>query len=810
MPAPDVTYQSDNNPIDNTPGVLTGPVGNQTYYGLPDLTVSAAPRWQVGKNTGNHYLYARFIPGSGPGGEDGYVLGYNIGVYATGSRKGLEALAPDFSISENFADGDTPNAQLVTWNMNVPGFIASDFSAATGANGCGNWGNNFPALGNYIDNGFHYPRDTGTTDSTIDYIVARGGQCDATAVNNGTQTATLNFTGVDSSLNHYPTRRGSGGAVGTLVDPNNLDAPTNQWWISSKVIAIWIPTSDFTVGVTETFTNTVTLANAPSVTGQINPPSTDTADLQVRRTTGGGFTKRYVPADYYWNFPAGFTFAKRDAAYLGDSLVKDAAPGNLASARLGLTNTGDTPLSGHICEKIDNTRLTFVDARNYNKPNVDATKYHYDADTGIYNRYLAGTTANVVINWQLGVGGSNTSSSTWNSIDTVDANTETFVYSTPDNLSSAHRTATCENGDATWYNSIDDLTAAGHNLSEVTRVRGSYTNLPGGVYILSFIPFQVNNTFAYAANDQSSGDGNRTIAAGAAVNDTYAPNQAYMNNGNGVTPRSAILRIRDNEYVSVTKMAADPAETENEAVSAGSLINYQLQINATSTTSEHAATIRVWDVFPQHVTYVPGTSQLGGSVIADPTCFGEGVTPPAPAPFADNSVEAGFNACYWDIDSTVQLLDAGDPAGNLPLLTFQGYVSITAPNTTAILNATVVDSTNNAYADAEYQGANNAFRCPNKRICGFDSYNLVINATPGLVLNKVVDQKTIPVDGNYSYSLRYTMLGTGVQNLRILDVLPYTGDSRGSNYSGTAKLSGPIAKPVAGTGVPPTIADDDI
>ncbi len=805
MQAPDITYESDNNPIDTTPGVLNDAV---TYYGLPDLRVSAAPRWQVGKNTGNHYIFSGFIPGSGPSGEDGYVFGYNIAVYATGSRKGLEALAPNFSITENFSDGDMPNAQLVTWDMTVPGFAASDFSAATGANGCGNWNNDFHALGNHIDNAFYYTRDRGTSASTEDYAVAKGGQCDAAAVDNVTKTATLNLTGVDSSLNHYPTRRGRGGEAGTLVNPNDLDSPTNQWWISSKVVAIWVPSTDLTPDATETFTNTVTLANATSVTGQANPLSTDSSDTSITAvTTSGDFGKYYSPMEQQWDIPAGFTFAKRDDSILGDSQIKDAVSGNLVSARLNIRNSGVTALSGHVCEKIDNTRLTFFDARSYIKPN--STTKVYDADTGIHDRYLAGTTA-TVIDWQLGVDGNNISGGTWNNFDTVDPNTEIEIYSEPDNLSSAHRTATCEDGDATWYNSVNDLIAAGRSLSEVTRVRGKYNNLQGGMYILSFIPLRVNQQYAYDANDQSSGVPNRTIVAGTAVNNTYIPNQAYMDYGSGNKQSARLIRIRDNEYVSVTKMAADPAETENESVFAGSLVNYQLQINATSSISEHATTIRVWDVFPQYMSYVPGTTQLGGAVIADPTCFADGVTPPAPAPFAANSVEAGYTACYWDISATAKLLDVGDPAGNLPLLTFQGYISPTAPNMTAILNATAVDSTNNAYADAIYQNAGAAFRCAKNRRCGFSSYKLFINTTQGVVLNKVVDKGVIPVNDSYSYSLFYTALGSNLQGLRILDVLPYSGDLRGSNYNGSIDLTGPIAKPVADTGIPATIADNDI
>ena len=37
--------------------------------------------------------------------SDLYLVAYNIGIYAEGSRRGLEALKPDFTLEDNFDNG---------------------------------------------------------------------------------------------------------------------------------------------------------------------------------------------------------------------------------------------------------------------------------------------------------------------------------------------------------------------------------------------------------------------------------------------------------------------------------------------------------------------------------------------------------------------------------------------------------------------------------------------------------------------------------------------------------------------------------
>ena len=165
--APKVTYQSDGNPARSNPRTLNEPTHPSTpTYGAPVVTVSAAPRWKVKKTRAAGGSV--FIPRSGPGGQDGYLVAYNIGIYAEGSRRGLEALKPDFTLEDNFDNGAKfPNLRLVDWNIDVPGFARALMGAGK-HDGCGNWDYSLTRLGNGFDNTYFEVNDTGavSTDNT--------------------------------------------------------------------------------------------------------------------------------------------------------------------------------------------------------------------------------------------------------------------------------------------------------------------------------------------------------------------------------------------------------------------------------------------------------------------------------------------------------------------------------------------------------------------------------------------------------------------------------------------------------------------
>lgn len=813
---PSVSFESANNPRTDTPTVVTGPIGDETFYGAPTLKVSAAPRWLVAKKPAHNG--AAFVPGSGPNGENGYVLAFNIGLYAKGSRKGLEALQPNYTIAESFNDTDMPNARLIDWKVSVAGFADLPMGPGTepaAQNGCGDWHGQLVRLGNYFDNVHYHVSDWGATESTADnanYTVARGGTCKATAVDNTAKTATLELSGTDFSLQRYPTVEGRTGYSGTLVDVNNLEASTNQWWVASKSILIWVPVNDLTPSVTEKLTNTATLSGI-SVTGQTNPSSTAEAEASVTRSTGGAHSKIYT-TPRVWQLPAGERAATRDPNVTSDTVVNQVSAGQIVAARVIVSSQSPTNYgAGYFCEKIDNTRLALADMRAAPLSSSLAT-WVKDDDTGIMVLYQTGSAAATPITWSLGVDGNGTSGGTWDGRDTV---ADEYVHPATGGAT-GHASALCADTDATWYPSIAALEAAGRTLDEVTRVRGSYTSFQAASVVQAHIPLRVRATYAYSGTDTLSGGGTVSFTLGQSTAGAIVPNQSVWWQSNpfpkdpSILKRADALRITETEYARITKTAAMPHNNNGGQVMRGAHVTYQLQVNLSSTSSLQTTNVEVWDVLPQHVSYIPGSSRLGGTAIADPTCWPSGTTPPAPAPFADGSVADGYQACRWALaNQPVVLAPLGDPAADLPLLTFQGAVALDAPAGTALLNTSFADSTHNLLGKAQYKGAANGFQCASSgAVCSFSNWTLNVSGTAGIVLDKSVSAPQVPVETGFEYALEYASVGTTLHDLRLLDVLPFNGDGRGSGYTGSLRLSGPIAPPVAEAGPPATAADPDL
>lgn len=802
--APTVGFGSDGNTGTYTPTVLNGNYSGVQLYGAPTLTVSAAPRWKVVKTAATG---TAFLPGSGPGGQDGYVVPFNIGVYAEGSRKGLEALQPNFTIAENFNDADMPNARFVDWNINLSGFSSVPMGPGpepSQQNGCGDWRDQLARLGNYFDNTFYQVNDAGAVNSTAPPTVARGGTCMATAVEQMGKTATLEFAGTDFSLAHYPVKKGTGGPA--LVNAADADAPTNQWWVASKSVLIWVPLSDLTPNVQEFLTNQATLSGT-SVTGQTNPPSNSSADAGVTRFDGGNFGKVYSQASNVGWDPAvvnPLRPAACDPNVTGDCHVNQVAPGQLVASRLYAEANAASFSNGYICDKIDNARFTLADIRASAGPAWPRV----DANTGIVVRYFAGTASTTPLTLQLGVGGNGIAGGTWATRSNVVS--EYPAPSHPSQSSGDQALSSCGDADATWYNSIADLITAGRSLAEVTRVRATYTTFGAANGVMLYIPLTVNANYAYAATE--TGGTTHTLAAGASTVGSIAPNQAmWLHSSSSANPSKAsdALRITQTEYAQISKRALAPHGTNNGQVSRGAYVSYELQVNLTSTTNPHTASnVIVWDVLPDQVDYVPGSSTWGGAPLADPTCTAAGTTP-ASGPFAANSVSPGFKACFWALGSQpVVEAPRGDATGNLPVIGFKAVVSLNAPAGTPLLNTSFADSSGNLLFKPLYSTSAQGFACTASTVpCSYGNWALNVSSATGVAVNKAVSAGVVIPDTGFSYDVAYAAAGADLAAVRVLDVLPYSGDSRGNVFSGTLQLTAPIATPVADAGPPAYGAD---
>ena len=773
LDAPTITFESDNNAATSTPTIAND---GSTTFGMNQLRLTSSPQWDLTKESLRGGL---FIPKSGPAGEDGFVLGFNIGIHATGSRKGLEALNTAY-FTDNYDDPEFPNARLVNWNINSPGFsVVSN----TGPSGCAGWQTAQTAVGNYFDNGHYFPRDF-NNGSGAATVIANGGTCFAQSVNNTLHTATIDLMGVDWSLEQYPTRKGTNAAGTVLINAANLDDPTNEWWVGSKSLLIWVPMGDVPAdGVTRLLTNEAYLFGT-SITGQANvepvlTAADNTENSGVRNTVEGSMSIRYVPLKS--NNPLGLDLAPRDPNVTGSSHVNQASPGQVMDTQIATYNTGTTSFgAGMFCNKIDNSRLTFLNRT----PTVAAYSVTgssvLDPDTGMITRPLSGNISDIAnLNFQLGVGGTGASNGGWDSYSGVGSE-----YSHPSTSGSTNADSGCGDADATWFDSIVALEGAGHSLQDVNRVRGKYDSFTAGAKYLHYLPLRVRDTYAYSGTDNVAG----AFAANDSTLDSYSTTILMWQRGTGlgdVESGDAAL-IFNNEFIEISK--SSPSHPDGSLASPGAQINYELQVNATTSGAAHTTDVIVWDVLPDNLSYSSGSSMLGGVAIADPVCTTSGLPT---ATFPLGTVPAGHSACKWELlNQLATKTTPGNAAGHLPVLSFAATVSVSAATNDQLLNTSFADSTDNAKQKAFYDGVGRGFVCKTRQNCSFSNWLLNVSANPGIVLNKSVDQTLVTSDSSFSYMLNYGVIGNSLPNVRLLEILSYPGDSRGSNFSGSLSLSG--------------------
>ncbi|RUP27629.1 MAG: IPTL-CTERM sorting domain-containing protein [Curvibacter sp.] len=779
---PIATLSTTSGSSSSTPTSVSGALGAGTVYGLSALTVSAAPRWNLAVNDGSGWVASA----TGPNGEDGVVFRWWLGIYAMGSRKGLEALANPYTINYNFNNPNFPNARLMNWNVTASGSSAN--LSPSGQNGCGDMWYQIYMGGVTVDRSD--PHDLGVVDNSSDYgTVARGGTCDAVVIDNSTKTATLSLNDTDFSLNFYP----------SYVDPLNLDAAGNRWWAAYKSVAVWAPLTDLPYGTTKNNSSSGSLS-ATSVTGQANiePTLSDNSSGKgVSNSPSFGFRIDFVTPASYSN-PNGLSYAIADANNPGYSNVTNIAPGEVVKAEINADygrGGGYASLSsGLICHRVDNARFTLLDITSPAYAIADK-----DPKTGVI-AWVANTP--FVLTWQLGVGGTGTAGGTWTSLNTV-SNPYT---ATPATSGSAQSDSRCDDADATWYNSVSDLLAAGHSLKEVSRVRGSYPSWPAGSVLTAGFLLQANASYSYSGMDNPPGT---AFTAGASTLGAVAPTQAEWYPGTGIGNRKAsdAVRIAIIEFASITKSSTSHP-VNGQTVPAGDIVTYKLQVNLTGNTS-HVTDVEVWDVLPSGMGYNPGSSTLGGAPIADPVCAASGLPT---ALFPSGSVPAGYSACRWTLSNqNVFYGKVAAAGGNLPALTYKAGVQLGLANATSLLTTATATSTANTYTLAPYASASAGFVCPTGKVCSVSNWTLVTNTSSGLRVSKAADKAVVQPGDLISHTLNYTSVGAGVSgNPRIIDVLPYAGDGRSpaSSFSGSLRLASYLVAPVADATVTPNTSAD--
>ena len=464
-----------------------------------------------------------------------------------------------------------------------------------------------------------------------------------------------------------------------------------------------------------------------------------------------------------------------------------------------------------MCDRLDNSRFTYLDAT----PATYGT-WSKDAATGIISFTYAGTAT--PITWRLGVSGTGTVGvgGTFSTFNTV-----TNEYVNPSTTGATQADSACgdpakgePNDGITWYASVAALLAVegANGLQKVTRVRGDYASLPAGTTVISTYPQQTNVTYSYGGTDNAPG---KAFVAGTSTIGAMGVNQAMWQSNNasvgtaGIVKDSDAVKIFFNEFIQVS-MASSSNPIPNSSVAAGSLVGFNVTVNATSTSNNHVSNVDVWVVMPNLTSYVAGSSTLGGVALPDPVCTNTGL-PTALFPAATQPLAAGFSACHWVLpNQPITRATVGDVAANLPVLKFNQLVSSTAPSGTQLFTSSFASSTSNAKYLAIYGGgqpspaatpaaaATKGFGCDQYFPCSTSSWTLSASTTSGLLLSKQVDKGAIFANNGFSYSLNYSTNGAPLDGVRLLDVLPYNGDARGTNYAGTLILSAPLATPVIG------------
>lgn len=706
--------------------------------------VSAAPRWELNANR-SWSGYRQF---SGPSGEPGVIFSANIRIFEPGSRKGAEAL--DGPVTVTFDSASLlPNAQLINWPSSLP-------AMHNHPDGCnGSVGGVYPLTSNLWQN----PRDTDGATSTDVRAVAGGGDCTASQLGGPGTDVTVTLTGTDFSLEHYPLRRGNPSS--SLINVIDLDAPSNQFYVASKHITYWVPIADFPLNVTTSMSTTATLSGT-SVTGQTNiePATTgNTANWSFLRTATGRHSIVYGPIS---NLTNGLV-AQRDPVVVGDSHVNYAAPGQDLGLRSHGGNSGTEVLTNvELCLAIDNTRLTFVDASTVPtpaRPILASGLFAWDATRGI--------PADGVVEY--GVGGVGGVGQTWG-----DYNTVTSPYTAPTRSGAAQAQPSCADSESpAWYPTPAALIAAGGSLGDITKVRIRVADLEPNEWIYSFVPLEPRPTYAYTGTDNAPEGG--PFTAGDPTNETFAPAQSSFTYDGRTTPHylSDALEITDTTYARITKTSVVPPNGSNAPVPPGSIVTYQLVPNLVSPQPPRPTDVTVTDVLPPNATFVSGSVTFDGLAAPDPA-------------IAVDTPALGYTTLTWVLPNQTPGLGAGlNAAADLAEIRFDVQVGLNTPDGVDLLNSATVDSERNGFPDCTYTIGSGFI---GSALCQFSNRQLSVSSPPGFNISKTPVTPRVEIEQDFSHRLSYASIGSQMASLGMIDVLPFIGDGRGTNFSGLANL----------------------
>lgn len=757
--------------------------------GVLDQVISAAPRYDL--MLGNNLAHREGVTGSqahafngqaGPANEDGLSLAYGVFMFSH-EIKGSEMLDPNGSFDYKIAmtpssanpipQASLDAAMLVAWNGPR-----------------GNQQQNLnPGCRNGSLNNFYMPYDRAPTNySNLDSVRNGGVIACSQAVAGDDVLATI--SGIDTSLEHFPTRMRTGGGT----DPTD----SNEWYVMSKVVSQFIPNSVLpAVGGWFSLDTCVTMQTTPlSISGQVNidpNPFTNVTDNggisnhcktnAFRRTVAGSFHKIYGKGSI-----GGAPAAVQDPRIIGDDRVNFVSPGQQYRTRVYAYNNGSEPLDYRQCEKIDNARQKVITGSDWS-----------DLARLVHQSSLP----KPVVEWGVQVGdGAGSITNSWGiypNANLASLGGNEFSGSTSSGSGTLFEDGLCPDADPSgntagaptaYFTDHASLIAAGYSLDQITMVRFT-GGLLGGERYFGFVQFELRPTFEYATRDVHLRPAGPDLIYNAGVpipSGSHVPNYVSGILFDPVTSavlsttryRVDVIQVQSVRNLRIKKTAVPISGLQ---VAPGQTINYKIAPNYTTPDLGSPADVAITDILPVGISYL--------------------ATSNGPAPTVElDTPAAGLTKLTWVLQNQIPATSAiGGTLGNLPAIEFTARVNTNTLSGTQFVNWTTVsdgglDSSDEpdcafdlgtfpADPPLGYEGCVTSFSTSPVKA---DSTVHTMSAPPGFSIFKEVLDPVIYPTADFTHRINWAPIGGATSGIRVIDILPWNGDSRGSAFGGTLSL----------------------
>lgn len=300
---------------------------------------------------------------------------------------------------------------------------------------------------------------------------------------------------------------------------------------------------------------------------------------------------------------------------------------------------------------------------------------------------------------------------------------------------------------AGWEENPSDLGVA---LDEVTKVRVRYlAEIPAGNGNVStlHLNFKSRNIGMGETDPLPTGTILANFAKISRNQDTGTPTWS----GNNYNPQNISGSIGRRLFLTRGDVRLSKnTDPENQASAlSGDVITYRIKSTATG---EHIPggvmpDVIVRDTLDSHLDYVPGSGQ------------------PIPTQVIDNL--DGTTTLVWDL---------GDRPINEPIgdITYDARIDLTTPNNLDVVNRAIISSPEDASADGVRS----------------DQHEIRVTQKAGILIQKTTSTPWVEPGDQLAFQIQYVNNSvTGLDDMESIDVLPYNGDDRGSDFNGTIELA---------------------